>query len=62
MDVPEMRARIAEKRYKLKLNAVGVVHASKDGPIGIDMIEDLLELIEVHERRIKDLEKRIGTR
>jgi hypothetical protein len=62
MDLAEMRARIAEKRHKLKLNAVGVVHATKDGPIGIDLIEDLLELIEVHERRIKDLEKRAGSR
>jgi hypothetical protein len=62
MDVQEMRARIAEKRHKLKMNAVGVVHATKDGPIGIDLIEDLLSLIEVHERRIKDLEKRSGLR
>jgi hypothetical protein len=57
-----MRARIAEKRHKLKMNAVGVVHATKDGPIGIDLIEDLLSLIEMHEKRIKDLEKRSGLR
>ena len=62
MDLVEMRARIAEKRHKLKVNAVGVVHATKDGPIGIDLIEDLLELIEMHEKRIRDLEKRIAAR
>jgi hypothetical protein len=62
MDVAEMRARIAEKRHKLKINSAGMVFRSKDGPIGIDLIEDLLELIETHERRIEDLEKRISTR
>lgn len=62
MDLAEMRARLAEKRHKLKINSVGVVYRTKDGPIEIDLIEDLLELIETHERRIKDLERRIAAR
>jgi hypothetical protein len=62
MKLKEAKAKIEAKRASLREKSGHMVASSENGPIGIDMIDALLVVIEDQQKRIEELEKRPITR
>jgi len=61
MDLREIKTKIEAKRVKLKEDAGKPLFSSEHGPIGLELITDLVTLIEQLTKRVDALEKKPGT-
>jgi hypothetical protein len=59
MSLKEARAAVKEYRDKLKARRGKVCTFGKNGPIGMQVIDPILDAIEDQERRIRALEEKL---
>jgi hypothetical protein len=61
MKLDELKAKVEAKRKTLNSRETGSIQlADKNGPIGIDLIDALMVVIEDQQQRLEALEKRLG--
>ena len=60
MKIKELRSTVEKYRVRLKEKAGSMCMFTDDGPIGLSVIDDLVEALESQERRIDALEMKIG--
>ena len=56
MKIETLKGRIARTQEHLEKKAGQVVVYGKTGPVGLGLIEDILEILEDQEARIRELE------
>ncbi|HEY5953336.1 MAG TPA: hypothetical protein VIT18_03175 [Terrimicrobiaceae bacterium] len=61
MSLKEARAAVKEYRDKLKTKRGKVCTFGKNGPIGMQVIDPILDAIEDQERRIRALEEKLSS-
>jgi|SoimicMinimDraft_9_1059737.scaffolds.fasta_scaffold974378_1 hypothetical protein len=60
MKIEELRSKVEKYRARLKEKAGTMCMFTEDGPIGLSVIDELIEALESQQRRIDALERKIG--
>jgi hypothetical protein len=60
MRIDALKTRVAEYRESLAEKKGHMVSSTDNGPIGMDLIDDLVRVLESQEMRIAELEKKLA--
>ena len=62
MTIAELKARVEKQREHLRQNDGNTCLMSESGPVGISVIDAIVQVLEAQQKRIDELERRAPSR